>query len=1483
MSGTVSQATSDQPRPDDPLASAPIKVLLVGGNKEEALELNERLAATRRIRVEPAHVEQTAAALARLAQETFDVALLDLTALRPDALPAVAAAAPDLPLIVLVGRDDDSRGSAALQGGAQDYLIKDDLPRAALERSILYAIERRRGQVEAEARQPGWSYAQLIDSLDCIVWEADAATFEFIFVSKQAERILGYPVERWTTEPAFWRDHIHPEDRDWAASFCATASREKRTHEFEYRMISADGRTVWLRDIVTVVVVNDQPVKLRGVMLDITEHKKIEERLALSEERFRALFEQSPIPIHLFAADGESLEANQAWRELYGLGSGPIPHFNILQAEYFHQLGVRPYISKAFAGEATTLPTILFDTSWLGTPDGRTSWLNGFAYPIKDRSGAVREVVFVVDDVTEQKQAEDRLKQQEAQYRAVFEATIDGLVINDFHGNVVEVNPAFYRMHGYTREEMIGMPPPAFVHPDSHGLLQEFFVTIKEGKPFQCEALDVRKDGTVFPVEVHGATFTYNGEPHTLGIVRDLTERRRAEEAIRRSERRYEDVVNSLDSIVWEEDAQSQRYTFVSKQAARLLGYPLEQWLAEPRFWYNHLHPGDREAAYAATSAAFAAGRSHELEYRMLAADGRVVWFRDIITIVAENDGAVKLRGVMVDITEQKRIEQELRDSEEQYRAIFEASTDGLTINTLDGRVVEVNPAFAAMHGYAQEEMRGLDPRTFIHPDDHAHVPKAFAAFRAGRQYSDIQAKDVRKDGTVFPVEVRGTTFVYRGEPHVLCVVRDITERLVQEEQLRLKEEQYRAIFEASTDGLVISDLDGNVQEVNPAFAASLGYTREELIHMSPQQWVHPDSHSNIVDFLHKIRAGERYHVIGKQVRNDGTVFPAEVRGTPFLYNGRRHTLAIIHDITERVQAQELLEQRVEERTRELATLLEVANNVASTLELKPLLSKVLEQLKVVADYHRAGIIILRGTAGIGVSTGAGDPPGQASVEQDLQMEDLRVAGEPLARGETIIIPDILADDPPAQAMRAALAGGNLATGESPETKLRLERSQLWVPLVLKEKLIGTLFLRHPEPGYYTAQHAKLAMAIASQAGIAIENARLYEQAQENTRKTAALAQVASQVAFGGSLQSTLDVLCRRVVEVTGGLASSVILHDGSQLRMAGTCGLPHGFAEAMHTIYESGISLLAQPAFAGQKPVSIVNIRKAMLDNPGYAPIHRFVAEAPWDTVVAVPMIYRDRSVGVLVSYYPPNHEIDAAQMTFHSVIADQAAVAVENARLVAQAHDKARLEERQRLARELHDSVTQALFSISLIARSAEIMLQREGTHSADTLEKLADLRQLTAGALAEMRALIFELRPGALEEEGLLEALRKHTAAVQGREMLLVELEAPPPGDLPRLKPAAEEALYRITQEALHNVVKHARATRAAVCVQVQAGGILLQVRDDGIGFEVGAVPAGHLGLGTMRQRAAALGGEYLVESRPGGGTMITVRVPLAEWQL
>lgn len=153
--------------------------------------------------------------------------------------------------------------------------------------SIIDISERKKK--EEELRRLQNSYFTLMNSVDGIVWEADPKTFEFSFVSKQAERLLGYPVEQWTCQSTFWADHIHEEDRSWAIDYCKQCTFEKKAHEFEYRMIAADGKIIWLRDIVSVQVENNAPVKVRGIMIDITERKKAEELLKHSYENLRRL------------------------------------------------------------------------------------------------------------------------------------------------------------------------------------------------------------------------------------------------------------------------------------------------------------------------------------------------------------------------------------------------------------------------------------------------------------------------------------------------------------------------------------------------------------------------------------------------------------------------------------------------------------------------------------------------------------------------------------------------------------------------------------------------------------------------------------------------------------------------------------------------------------------------------------------------------------------------------------------------------------------------------------------------------------------------------------------------------------------------------------------------------------------------------------------------------------------------------------------
>ena len=260
----------------------PLRVLMVDDSEDDALLLFREL---RCGGYAPSweRVDTAEALAAALAAGAWELVLCDYAMPRfsgPAALRLIRERAPDLPVIVVSGQVGEDYTVAAIKAGAQDYVMKSNLARLvpAIERALREAEMRRAHQrAQEDLRRTEAHSRELVDGLNAIVWEADADTLQFTYVSRHAEELLGYPVTRWLNEPDFWSTHIHPDDRAWAVALCRMAAQQGQDHDFEYRFLAQNGGMVWLRNIVRVPgAPADRPKRLRGVMVDITERKSAE-------------------------------------------------------------------------------------------------------------------------------------------------------------------------------------------------------------------------------------------------------------------------------------------------------------------------------------------------------------------------------------------------------------------------------------------------------------------------------------------------------------------------------------------------------------------------------------------------------------------------------------------------------------------------------------------------------------------------------------------------------------------------------------------------------------------------------------------------------------------------------------------------------------------------------------------------------------------------------------------------------------------------------------------------------------------------------------------------------------------------------------------------------------------------------------------------------------------------------------------------------
>jgi PAS domain S-box-containing protein len=572
------------------------------------------------------------------------------------------------------------------------------------------------------------------------------------------------PVEEWPLSRIFRGEQL----RDFEA-------RIRRVGTDWERVLSFGGATVldatWGR--LAFITVND-----------ITEQKSAEEKLRRQEKQYRVLFATYPSPTWVY--DAETLA-------FLAVNDAAVDHYGYSREQFLAMTirDIRPAEEIPALLEAGTVTTERPQAAGVWRhqkKNGEIILAEIFASAIQFE-GRVAQLAIAID-VTEQRKAAEAIRESESRLRAIIDNEPECVKTVSAGGLVLEMNAAGLRMiEADSAAQIRGRPVSDLVHPEDQVRFAELHRKALGGEPGQLQFRIVGLKGRELWMETHSVGLrSGDGTPcSVLSVTRDVTHQRRAETATREADQHLADIINSVEGIVWESDLATGQATFVSEKAEEILGYPITRWLSEPRFWENHLHPDDREKSMAASNAASARSQPFDLEYRMISAEGREVWFEDCISVFHGAGRSAKLRGIMLDVTERKQAEVTVRAGEAQIREqarLLDLAQDAIMVRDMEDRVEFWNHGAEKLYGWTAAEARGKDASAFLYRDEPAVAAATRASLLENGKWTG-ECQHICKDGGHIVVRSRWTLVRDdQGAPKSILIINtDITEQKKIEEQ----------------------------------------------------------------------------------------------------------------------------------------------------------------------------------------------------------------------------------------------------------------------------------------------------------------------------------------------------------------------------------------------------------------------------------------------------------------------------------------------------------------------------------------------------------------------------------------------------------------------------------------------------------------------------------------------------------------------------
>lgn len=677
----------------------------------------------------------------------------------------------------------------------------------------------------------------------------------------------------------------------------------------EDRFERADGTVQWIRWEVRPWRRNDG--EIGGIIIfseEITARKAIEQALRERERLLRIVTGSAHVGLVIVSKRYEYLFANEAYAEIFGLPSTKIVGLRVPDVLAAGWSQIKPRLDRALSGEHVeyemTLPALE------GAFASRT-----FSVTYEPKASDLGEptVVVVVMDITAQKHSELAIRESEARFRNVFERAATGIGITDTDGKFLMCNPAYCAVLGLTEDELCAANLSDLIHPEDREENMRLLRSLSRGEinGYEIENRFLHKTG--LPRWVHKAVSSLRDPEghvtHLIALVTDVTERRRSDQVLRDSEERLRLALEAGAAGTWTLDARIGEASWDDRFHINY-GFGSDQ----PRTfetWLGVIHPEDRARVMERVEKMrHTPGDDRwEIEFRALHPELGIRWHFGLGRCErAAAGGIVRLFGIDLDVTERKRADQELRESEERYRKLVDVLPAAVFINA-GGRINFCNPACVRLFGATEPaQILNKSPFELFHPDQHEIIRNRIKDIETlGRDQPGIELKASRLDGRALPVYSVATPIVSEGSPAILIALTDLSERERSTDLLR-------SVLDSVNDAILTIDEHGTVQSTNPATERLFGFCEREVVGknvnaLMPEPY-RGEHNGYIANYL---RTGLRKVIgIGRELegrRRDGSTFPLELTVTEFRLDEQRHFTGVVRDITSRKQLEAQLLQ----------------------------------------------------------------------------------------------------------------------------------------------------------------------------------------------------------------------------------------------------------------------------------------------------------------------------------------------------------------------------------------------------------------------------------------------------------------------------------------------------------------------------------------------------------------------------------------------